>query len=165
VANAYYLEAEDFIQRKIDPETRALTFFLESFDRYGFELDFQHAHLKYVYFANGSYSHQGDSLISGDISANFVPRVTASFGGLYHFNNRHSGGASLRVTGGRNRAGGLYQLNLNYQYKYQEFEFFSTVRNILDEDIITPYVQDFADDHLLPSGDGINILLVGKYHF
>mgnify|MGYP000732649320 CR=1 FL=1 len=165
VVNAYYLEAEDFIQRQFDPATKAIIYFLEAFDRYGLELDFQHAHLKYVYFANGTYNHQGDSLISGDTSANFVPNVTASLGGLYHFNNQHSGGASLRATGGRNRADALYQLNLNYQYKYQQFELSTTVRNVLDEDIITPDVADFSDDHLIPSGDGINILVVGKYYF
>jgi len=164
VVNAYYLEAEDFIQREI--QNGAIVFLnSEDFERTGLEIDFQRATYNYSFFANAAYNHQGNKLDKNDLKAHFVPRYTASVGALYHFNLYHSAGSSLRASSKRNQAPAIYNLNLDYQFKRNQFELYLGIRNLLNEDIITPDVQDYVDEHLLPSGDGINYLAGGKYHF
>ena len=164
VANIYYLQAEDFIQRGIQS---GIIRFLNSgdFDRYGLELDFQRGTPDYLFFANSSYIHQGDDVDSNDVGAHFVPKITASIGCLYHLNQHHSSGVSLRATGRRNKVSDLYQLNLDYQYNREMLKLYFSIKNVLDEENIAPDVQDFEDDHLIPSGDGINVLAGVKYHF
>ena len=164
VANVYYLQAEDFIQREI--RSGVIGFFNSGdFDRSGLELDFQKATPDYLFFANAAYIHQGDDFDSSDVMAHFSPKITVAIGGLYHIDSHHSSGASMRATGRRNKASDLYQLNVDYQYSREMFELYFSIKNVLDEEIVTPDVQDFQDDHLLPSGDGINFLGGVKYHF
>mgnify|MGYP000471011849 CR=1 FL=1 len=164
VVNAYYLEAEDFIQREI--QNSAIIFLnSEAFERSGLEIDFQRATYNHSFFANVAYNHQGNKKDNNDLKAHFVPRYTASVGGLYHFNLHHSAGASLRASSKRNEAKEIHRLNLDYQYKRNQIELYIGVRNLLNEEIQTPDVQDFVDAHLIPGGDGINYLAGGKYHF
>lgn len=164
VANAYYLKAENFIQREI---RNSIISFVNSgeFERYGFEVDLQKATYKYKFFINAAYNHQGNKKSSQDPVAHFVPRYTLSLGSLYHFNQHHSAGGTIRASSKRNQAPELYQVNLDYQYNKKNFELYLGVKNLLNDDIITPDTQDLDDDHLLPSGDGINYLVGGKYHF
>lgn len=56
-------------------------------------------------------------------------------------------------------------MNLDYQYHKGSIELYFGVKNLLNDDIITPDTQDLVDAHLIPSGDGINYLAGGKYHF
>ena len=164
VANAYYLEAEDFIQRRL--QAGLISFFnAEKFERFGLELDYQRAMYNFLFFANLSYIHQGDKRHKDDISSPFVPRFTSSLGGSYKIAQQHTTGFSLRSTGQRSQAPESYQLNLDYAYDQGPFELFFSIRNVLNEDIFAPDIADFADEQLVPSGDGINVLTGLKYYF
>ncbi len=68
VFNLFYLKAEDFIRRRLQ---EGVTHFFnsKSFERYGFEFDFQKATSDYRFFSNFSYTHQGDQPQENDMGA------------------------------------------------------------------------------------------------
>mgnify|MGYP000527033636 CR=1 FL=1 len=164
VANAYYLEAEDFIQRSF--QDGLISFFNSNkFKRCGVELDFQRATFNYLFFANLSYIHQGDTVETDDNIARFAPRVTSSFGLSHKVTQQQTTGLSLRAIGQHNKAPTTYQLNLDYGYQHGPMELFFSIRNIFDEHLIATDIVDLTDDQLVPNGDGINILTGLKYYF
>jgi len=166
VANAYLIQDKDFLllypQQKI---TRYRNF--TSGDRYGWELDFQRDTLNYLFFANYNYGHvhTGEHNITKDEIEWFLPKMAVNIGGLYRVNAHHAIGASLRIIAKRNQAPQLNQLNINYQFIQQTYELNFTIRNALDELLLTPDVVNFIDDQLVTSGDGINFLLEAKLSY
>jgi len=164
VANLYYLQGEDFIQRK--NQDGIIVFFNTSvLERAGIELDFQRATSKYLIFANLSYIHQGGETQKNDIISPFVPKLTSSLGGSYELTQQQKIGVSLRTTGKHNKAPTSYQLNSDFRYVNNTVAFFFSVRNILDENLVATDIVDLSDDQLIPNGDGINILTGFKYFF
>ncbi len=164
VVNTYHLHGADFIQRR-EQDGIVNYFNANKFERSGIELDYQKATSTMLMFANASYIYEGDSKQKDDVTAPFVPKITAALGATYKIINHQSVGLSLRVVGQHNKAPTTYQLNTDYGYKKNSTEFFLTIRNILDERLVATDIVDLSDDQLVPNGDGINILTGIKYHF
>jgi len=160
IANAYLIQDKDFIlsypQQNI---TRYRNF--TSGDRYGWELDFQRDMPNYLFFVNYNYGHihTGDHNIFKDEIEWFLPKMAANVGALYKLNIHHSIGASLRAIAKINQAPQLNQLNINYQYRQQYYQLNLTIRNLLDEEVLTPDVVNFVDEQLIISAAGFNFLL------
>jgi outer membrane receptor for ferrienterochelin and colicins len=164
VGNVYYLKGDDFIQRKL--QDGVINFFNTSeFERVGIELDYQRATPKYLFFANLSYIHQGNTTQKDDVIAPFTPKITGALGISYDLVQHQSVGLSLRVVGEHNNAPASYPLNVDYGYEKNAMAFFFTIRNIFNEDLVAADIVDLSDDQLVPNGDGINILTGLKYSF
>ncbi|MFH1020713.1 MAG: hypothetical protein V1782_08935, partial [Pseudomonadota bacterium] len=99
-----------------------------------------------------------------DTTAVYAPKVTTSLGLSYNFLPRHSIGASMRTIGHRTASASLAQLNLDYQYKLDRLTLFTTLRNVLDEEILNPNIGEY-NPREVPGGDGINFLVGAKYTF
>ena len=164
VANVFYLEAEQFIVS--DRSTGTINFLNASdFERYGAELDYQGVlSRQWTVFANLAYHAQGNSTDENDTTANYAPQLTTSLGVNYNFLARHSIGGSLRTISHRADSTSLAQLNLDYQYKLEKLTLFSTLRNVLDEEILSPNIGEYSSREI-PCGDGINFLVGAKYAF
>jgi outer membrane receptor protein involved in Fe transport len=164
VANIFYLQAENFIVS--DRSTGTIHFYNASdFDRYGAELDYQGVLAKlWTVFANVAYHAQGNSTDATDITAIYAPKVTTTLGGSYNFLPRQSIGASMRTISHRADSASLAQLNLDYQYKLDRMTFFATLRNVLDEEILSPNIGEY-NSREIPGGEGINFLVGAKYTF
>jgi len=164
VANVYYLQAEDFIERKKDGGI--ITFSnAQNFERYGAELDLQHGVGAWKIFTNLAYHHQGDREIDNDEIAKFAPRFTACLGGFYTFLAHHNLGGSLRLIGERLRADTQNIINLDYKYTRANYELFVTLRNLLDQEINNPDTSNFSAEPLIPGEARFNVAVGGKYHF
>lgn len=164
VANVFYLKAENFIVS--DRSTGTINFFNASgFERYGAELDYQGILARqWTLFANLAYHAQGNRTEENDATAIFAPKLTTALGVNYNFLPRQSIGASLRTISHRAASTSLAQLNLDYQYKLDRLTLFSTLRNILDEEILHPNIGEYSQREV-PGGDGINFLVGAKYTF
>lgn len=161
VANIFYLEAKDFIQRSFPGGV--ITFIQGSpFKRYGGEVDFQHKLGDWQLFANLAYHHQGDS--DADSTSTFAPRLTTASGFSFAINDQHGVGASLRTISNRGQAAPMALLNANYQYRQKNYEFFATMKNILDTEILNPDVED-STDLVIAGGDGLSFMVGVKAFF
>lgn len=164
VANVFYLKAQNFIVS--DRSTPTIHFYNASdFERYGAELDYQGVLAKqWTLFANLAYHAQGNGTDENDTTAIYAPKVTTALGLNYNFLPRHSIGASMRTISHRANSASLAQLNLDYQYKLDKLTLFSTLRNVLDEEILNPNIGEY-NPREVPGGDGINFLVGAKYAF
>jgi outer membrane receptor protein involved in Fe transport len=164
VANIFYLQAENFIVS--DRSTGTIRFYNASdFDRYGAELDYQGVLAKlWTVFANVAYHAQGNSTDATDITAIYAPKVTTAMGLSYKFLPRQSIGTSMRTISHRANSASLAQLNLDYQYKLDKITLFATLRNVLDEEILSPNIGEY-NSREIPSGEGLNFLVGAKYTF
>ena len=164
VANVFYLQAQNFIIS--DRSTGTIHFYNASdFDRYGAELDYQGVLAKlWTVFANVAYDAQGNSTDATDTTAIYVPKVTTALGFSYNFLPRQSIGASMRTISHRADSTSLAQLNLDYQYKLDRITLFATLRNVLDEEILSPNIGEY-NSREIPGGEGINFLVGAKYTF
>jgi outer membrane receptor for ferrienterochelin and colicins len=161
VANVFYLRAEDFIQRSFP--NGVITFIQgEPFERYGGELDFQRNFDDWRLFTNLAYHKQGNS--DDDTTSTFAPRLTTSTGLSYEGMDYHSIGGSLRSISSRGKGSELLLLNLNYQYHPGKYEIFATVKNVLDEVILNPDVED-STELVIPGGAGRSLLVGLKAYF
>ncbi|MBU0681114.1 MAG: hypothetical protein KKD73_06815 [Proteobacteria bacterium] len=115
-------------------------------------------------FANLAYHAQGNNPEENDITADYAPEFTTALGVNYHFLSRHSIGASLRTISHRADSASLAQLNLDYQYNLDRLTLFATLRNVLDEEILSPNIGEYSSREV-PGGDGINFLVGAKYAF
>jgi outer membrane receptor protein involved in Fe transport len=164
VANVFYLKAENFIVS--DRSSGTIKFYNASdFERYGAELDYQGILAKqWTLFANLAYHVQGNSMEEDDPTAIYAPKFTTALGVNYTFLKRHSIGASLRTISHRADSDALAQFNLDYQYKLEGLTLFSTLRNILDEEILHPNIGEFSSREV-PGGEGFNFIVGAKYGF
>jgi outer membrane receptor protein involved in Fe transport len=164
VANIFYLKAQNFIAS--DRSTGTIHFYNASdFERYGAELDYQGVIAKqWTLFANLAYHAQGNATDENDTTAIYAPKVTTALGLNYNFLPRHSIGASMRTISHRAASASLAQLNLDYQYKLDRLTLFTTLRNVLDEEILNPNIGEY-NPREIPGGDGINFLVGAKYTF
>jgi len=166
VASAYLVDDKDFIQLYSEQNIARYRNFTAG-DRYGLELEFQRDMPNYLFFANLTYSHthKGHHDITNAQAQWFIPRITANLGSQYKINSHHAIGASVRAQAKRNHAKQLYQLNINYQFIQQAYELHFTIRNALDEQILTPDVVNYVDEQLITSADGLNVLLEAKLSY
>lgn len=167
VANVYYLRAQDFIGRvnlaAATGGTRAVYFNADNrFDRWGGELDWQQASGAWLNVANLAYQNQGNRRIEGDPSAWFTPRYTAAVGSSYRW-QQHRLGGNLRFVGARTSVASTTQVDLNYQYEQLNYEWFVTVRNLLNRTLLHPEVANFDPNQQVDGGDGMNLLAGIRY--
>jgi len=164
VANVFYLHAQDFILKKRDNPLPGIHFFNEgNFERWGGELDFKYRlNSTWSLLANLAYHYQGDDR-DEDYASVFVPVLTTSWGISWNRDN-HQIGASLRTIGERAESNSYEQLNLNYQYSQDNWQFYLTLRNVMDDEILNPNIGDFQDREL-PGGDDFNFLAGVKCSF
>jgi iron complex outermembrane receptor protein len=159
VANLFYLKAEDMVlKRRVN---NVIEFFnAGAFERWGAELDVKYRLFRnWSLVANAAYHYQGNS--DEDYASAYVPELTTAWGISWHQGD-HQLGVSLRTIGPRAGNDSLEILNGNYQYTFENWQFFLTLRNILDQEIVHPHVSDF-DERLFPSDDDFNFLLGMKF--
>jgi len=164
VANIFHLQAKNFIQRVTAPGGGITYFNADKFERFGGELDYQHKFGAWKLFANLAYHQQGNQTITDDETALFVPRITTSLGASYTFLQHHAIGTSLRTISDRGCAGAQELANINYSYRFDNYDFYVTIRNLFDQQILSPDVEG-RQDILIASGDGINFFSGIRYHF
>jgi outer membrane receptor protein involved in Fe transport len=163
VANAYYLTLSDPIRRIF--ANGIINFGNgEEFDRYGFELDFQHKIDDINILANMSYNHQGDKLIDNDSMALYAPRYVANLGVDYSF-GKHTVGGALRYISERAAADRIVNLNLNYQYAADGYELFATLGNVLDDGMEEPDLGNLNPEGVAPGDVGRNIAVGVRINF
>ncbi len=160
VANIFYYRAEDFIQK--ERPNNVINFFNgDPFERYGCEVDFQYKGADgLALIANGAYLYQGNS--DRDYASPYSPRFTGGVGVNGYLAEHHNLGGSLRYTGQRHGVASMTVVNLNYQYEMADYQFFCTLRNLFDRQLVNPNVADF-DDRRIDGGDGFNFLLGFKF--
>jgi outer membrane receptor for ferrienterochelin and colicins len=162
VANVFYLHAQDFILK--DRSSGTIHFFnAGNFERWGGELDFKYSlNGTWSFLANLAYHYQGDDR-DEDYASAYVPVLTTSWGISWNRDN-HQIGASLRTIGERAESNSYEQLNLNYQYSQDNWQFYLTLRNVMGDEILNPNIGDFQDREL-PGDDDFNFLAGAKYSF
>jgi outer membrane receptor protein involved in Fe transport len=164
VANIFYLKTHNFIQRMTAPGGGITYFNANKFERYGGELDFQHKYHNWRLFFNLAYHHQGNEIITDDETALYAPKITTGSGFSYTFLNHHTVGASLRTTSRRGKAGNHEYASVHYKYVFNNYDFFATIRNLFDQEMLNPDVEGWQDI-LIAGGDGFNFLTGLRYHF
>lgn len=164
VANSYYLKVKDLIQRQ--GEGRFSRFENSgNFDRYGLEADYQINQSSYRYNFGFAYQHQGNQNIADDPEAKFVPRYTVNAGIIWNLTSEHHFGSSLRYLSKRAQAGSLTLVNMSYQTHWNNLEFHADIRNLFDEEMLNPDIQDLNDSLLLQSEDNRNYQIGVRYQF
>jgi outer membrane receptor protein involved in Fe transport len=154
IANVYYFEARNFINRSLVPVT---TFKNETeFERRGVELDYQKAIGTARLFSNLAYQYEGNKILSADATAIFSPRWIGAMGFHLPIKEPHHLGASWRYTSERGTALEAHAVNVNYQFKQKDYQLFIKGLNILDKDIKNPDLI-YSDTTL--STDGIGFLM------
>jgi len=129
VANVFYLEAKDLIERKTGGGfTNATT----TVQRHGIELDYKYAQRQWQVFANGHYLAQGNKTVEGDSAAFVVPKITAALGASYQFNH-HQLGLSLRYIGKRAELDAYNIVNVSYSWSTKPLRIFVDLLNVLDD--------------------------------
>ncbi|MEM9103669.1 MAG: TonB-dependent receptor [Pseudomonadota bacterium] len=137
VANVYYYEGEDFIKRAINDAGLASFDNSGSFDRIGFELDYQTKFDNWTIFANLSYNDEGNEEIEDDDEAFFVPQYTSNIG-VSHRMDQHKFGGALQYISERADSEDNLNLNLNYSYLTESTEWYVTFTNVLNDDMLAP---------------------------
>ena len=159
VANVYYFTADDFITRVPIPGDGSHFMNADSFYRYGLELDFQTQLRQAKLFSNFSYHHQGNELDDEDITALFAPNVNINIGLIYYVTGDERYGGAFSYTSQRASSNPLKVLNLNYERDFHDVTFNVTIRNVFDEQMLHPDIQDYRSIHQVPSKDGRNLEL------
>jgi len=137
VANVYYLEAKDFIIRRFDDSVGAVSFFNEgNYTRKGAEIDFQMSQTGSKLFMNLAYQKEGNKIILDDPDAFNTPKLTFSIGVNKDIGDKNSIGANLSYIGARHNLDSYSVLNVIYTIKFSDFDLFSVIRNVTDEDIL-----------------------------
>jgi len=166
VANIYYLEAEDFIERRFSEPDGAVSFFNEgNFKRKGAEIDFQLATPDSKLFVNLAYQKEGNKVIDEDPTAFNTPRLTLSIGASTDLWDMHSIGGEISYIGSRHNLNGYSIVNINYTARLSDSELFVVVRNILDEEILNPDISTQNSDLVAHGEEGINFQLGVRVHF
>lgn len=164
VANIYYLEAKDFIERAaVDNQVSYSN--KGNFDRYGIELDYQFKSYQWTLFSNMAYNHQGNRTISGDANAFAAPRYTLSLGNSYNLNASQSLGGSIRHVSERGAAAGFTRLNLHYQYRFDQLQAWLSVINLLDQSVVYADTFDFSPSHTVEGEHSVGVKVGVTYHF
>lgn len=168
VANIYFLEAKDFIER-VNTGNRVTFQNSLEFNRSGYELDYQFGIDKLRYFMNVAYQHQGQHINDVDTQAKLAPKYTLSLGGHYTITNQHNLGASWRFVGERYSDNltvikKYNWLNLQYQYTPNNWEITFTVENALNDKITNPDVGSNTTQKLVRR-DGIGYLAGISWHY
>ena len=169
VANIYYIETKDFIEREsssfINTDSNIIT---------GLELDFQRKTKIWSAWANASYIYKKDSVNQRDEFNLKVPDYTVSLGLSYAIQTYHSLGASFRYvgemrhhTGTLSALSGYSLLNLSYQYRQEGLTWYATIKNSLDDDIRYPDLGIASQTHEVTTegSPGSNYLLGAYYAF
>ncbi|NRB41966.1 MAG: TonB-dependent receptor, partial [Pseudomonadales bacterium] len=161
VFNIYNIEIDDIITRS--PENSG---FINSdgFDRQGFEVDYLTEFQAFLWTANLAYIKQGNSKDENDPSAFFAPKWQVGLGGQYRLGMFHQLGLSLIALSERADAESYFNLNLHYQYSFSDFTLSSSLRNVLNADVIHPEVRAF-NEALIQAEDGRHIIAKIGYHF
>ncbi|XOV78847.1 MAG: TonB-dependent receptor plug domain-containing protein [Aestuariibacter sp.] len=152
IANAYWLHADNFIQR-ISNGFVVTYENTEHFDRYGFELDFQYTTDSIVWKSNINYQPDANSFDSEDFARIFIPKLTASFGVTKQLSDSDTIGLSYQHQGPRAAAGTFNYLNLQFTRRWQNLTLMFSAHNILSDDYLVQDVQDFNPNRLIQSGD------------
>jgi len=140
VANTFYFEADNFIGFKPQGiQVNAVN--SPSFQRYGFELDYQkNMHNKQL-LANFSYHHQGNEIIADDPIAITVPKYTVNLALHFKPYEQQTAGASVQLLSERNNdpakdtLSPLWLLNAHYDVLFKQTEINVNIKNILDKDV------------------------------
>lgn len=164
VANIYYLQAKDFIERAaVDNQVSYGN--KGNFDRMGLELDYQHKRNESTLFTNMAYHHQGNRTISDDANAFAAPRYTVSLGNSYNITARQTFGGSVRHVSERGEARAFTRLNVHYQYRFKQLKAWLSVINLLDEKVVYADTFDFSPDHTLEGEHSVGVKAGVTYHF
>lgn len=165
VANGYYLRGKDFIgRRNLSLNTPQASYFNadNQFDRWGGELDYQRASGAWLTFANLAYLNQGNHRIDGDLSAFSAPGLTAAAGSSYRW-QQHRVGGGLRWVGERADQASTTVADLNYQYEAARWQWFVTLRNVFDRELLLPEVVNYTPTQQVNGGDRRNLLAGFRY--
>ncbi|GAB3027433.1 TonB-dependent receptor plug domain-containing protein [Bowmanella dokdonensis] len=155
VINAYYLKAEDFIQRVSNAAgTSAQYRNAENFSRHGVEVDWQRSWPSFTLLANAAYQPDAGDRKEDDLSAYFFADLTASLGVNYYLDANSQLGASWRYIAQHAAASQAYLLNVSYQYQWDGHSLTLSAENLLGETLQYADVQDFIDNRVIPGNDG-----------
>ncbi len=144
VANAYYVEGQDFIVRT--PSGAPTSFENgEPFSLYGLELDIQYRRDSWLLMLNGATTWHRDEVQERDEYNLKVPNYQFNAGVAYQLDDKQSIGASWRSvgdmrhhTGNRSSVDGSGVLNLRYGVVVQSLVVDVTLENALDEEVYYP---------------------------
>jgi len=87
----------------------------------------------------------------------FAPRVSANIGLVYRLSSRHHVVGVFRYIGSRVTAPTLIQIDLNYHYKVGKHICYISLKNMTDESILHPDIQNYSITRLVPGGDSRQI--------
>lgn len=163
VLNGYKLKTENFISR-----TTSTTPSYDNsggFERYGLEMDLQHRQKKLIFLFNLAYIFEGNKIKSDDPEAYHTPKLTGNLAINYNFFKRHGLGSSLRYIGPRSGISAFTLWNVDYQYRYDNFEIFVTLKNLLAEAGFSRDMANFSPEPVPVSNPDRNFLTGIKYYF
>jgi len=163
VANLFYIEGEDLIQR--DVSTGAIRFDnVGKSTRSGLEVDYQLFKDEWSWFINVSYLMQGNDP-DEDQSSVVAPEYLLSGGGSYRFFNRHSLGTSMKYVSERADAKEYCLMNLAYQFELNDLTLSAGINNLLDQEIEHADFQNLSANQLITDESGINTSFGISYRF
>ncbi|KTF18234.1 TonB-dependent receptor [Pseudoalteromonas sp. H105] len=166
VANAYYLKADDFIQKRYSESLNAISFFNErSFERKGVELDFQKATDLGKLFVNLAYQFDGNEIKTNDAAAIKTPKLTVSAGAYANFWENHSLGMEISYIGERQDINGYSVVNTNYTARFENVDFFVVIRNVFDQEIQNPDTLSLTSPLVARGVEGVNTQLGVRFKF
>jgi outer membrane receptor protein involved in Fe transport len=165
IVNAYYLNAENFIQRQA---TDFAVKFANAgdFDRYGLEVDYQYATDRLRLISNLAYHFDDDSSNSKDLGRGFVPRWMASMGLHWVIAGPHSIGTSYQYQSDRAAVDKSHYFSAQYKYTGEQLEIMAGVENLLEDDYEVADIQDFNLQRLIGGGDQDQVYRVSaRWHW
>jgi len=167
VFNVYTFDGDDFLTRVPNPNANGDIYSnAEKFSRKGLEIDFKRKFGNWSLLANTSYNHEGNKTIADDSAAIAVPRHTFNLGGIYKIDDNQLLGFSIQSVSKRSTTDSYLVANLNYQFKYNNFESFITLRNFTNEDPHNPAAATSLPSLSHPKGNpDLNFMLGLKYQF
>ncbi|TQV74561.1 hypothetical protein FLL45_06255 [Aliikangiella marina] len=155
----FYTRAKDLIQTSFNGISNSV----EVVERSGAEYELQIQYSDFQLLTNVTYLKQGDQNIENDPTALFSSRWLVKLGGVYQI-DQHSIGLSLRASSARAEVNSNYLLNSSYQYQSDQWRFYASIKNLLDEKVLFPDVRN--QEAVIFQGEPERSLSIGlEYRF
>lgn len=143
VANIYYLEANDTINRRLGSSgTPPLSYYNDfKFERYGLELDYQKVFKKWKLFSNASYLDRAGTQKDNDPNLVFAEKISLSVGSSCEINDNNIVGANYGYISSRKtqfetkKMSENHLVDVNYDYKINWLTARFSIKNLLNQEV------------------------------
>jgi len=162
VANLFYIEAKDLIQRDV---STGIIQFDNTGDstRSGIETDYQVFDDEWTWLSSLSYLQQGNDE-NEDASSLVAPEILLKLGAFYNINH-HTLGGSINYASDRAAADAYTAVNVSYHYQWNKFSLYSTIYNLIGNDITSADTQNFASNMQVVDTSGTRFNVGFRYSF